>query len=597
MGSLLPAALEAIGEDPSTDPDPFIDAPSINDDDRDSRARRRNFWLAAHELSCLKRASLHASAEVTYDDTFSKSLDSHRSGDGNRTRRLDLVRGELTSEQVSYCATRKECGRSRAQSSQIRTAYCAQGGCTGGMSSLDDNQIDALAGLVAKSLASTPDGATKNASNAEQNATDESGSWSTNPFSLVRRGVNYVMERLVDVVEGEGNHASGIAQRNFGEDDDMYNETACDEVDDVDDAVEESQLKFDDRSLIRDAGNQTAIISLPLVASTCRMLLNYAKGPVDLEEVPSDEPGIFRVRSDHGQVEKVMLSRNGIGASSLASFVRLAGAHFSRCETNARSKQLGEVLSNLPDRAMALVIEALIKSNYAHRDGDVITLFPSGMPPSHEANRTTDEALFRIHSTKLAIQSRIRRLEADAQSAKQNAVKAKRGGTMKLALTHMRRRKAALDEVDRCATILANLDTSELSLERAKGDKQLIQTFATLKIAMEEIRSESAVDSEEVHELMNDIREDAKMNSLSALGEAVVDIDEDELNAEFKLLEEECAIEGSGGDDHAHPAPDSETRTDVKSGLKSEESPDDAPARVVAQTAGEDPEQKLLELA
>lgn len=602
-GPLLPAALEAIGEDPSTDPDPFLDAPSANDNDAESRAtrRRRNFWLAAHELSCLKRASLHASAEATYDDAFSTSLDSHSSGDCNLSRRLELVRGDLTSEQVS-CAMGKGCGECRAQSSQFRTAYCTQGGGAGGISSLDDYQIDTLAGLVASLLGSTPDGETTTA-NAEQDATNESSSWSTNPFSLARRGMNYVMERLVDVVEGEGNYTSGVAHHNYGEDDDDMYQAACDDVEDVDDAV---QLKFGEASPIRDPGNRTEIICLPVVASTCRMILDYAQGPVDLEEVVSDESGIFRVRSDHGQVEKVMLYRNGMGASSLASFVRLAGAHFSRRDTNAKSMQLGEVLSNLPDRAMTLVIETLVKSNYAHLDGYVITLFPRGMTSNHEANKTSDEALFQIHSTKIAIQTRIRRLEADAQLAKQNAVKAKRSGTATLALTHMRRRKAALDEVDRCATILTNLDTSELSLERAKGDKQLIQTFSTLKIAMEGIRRESGVDSEDVHELMNHVREDAKMSSLSAsaFGDAAFDIDEDELNAEFKLLEEECAIEacaieaceifpGGGGDDHAYPPSDSERGPDVKVGPKTKESSDDVHARVLAQTAGEDPKQKL----
>ncbi|EJK54707.1 hypothetical protein THAOC_25643, partial [Thalassiosira oceanica] len=82
-------------------------------------------------------------------------------------------------------------------------------------------------------------------------------------------------------------------------------------------------------------------------------------------------------------------------------------------------------------------------------------------------------------------------------------------------------------------------------------------------------------------------------------GDAAVDIDEDELNAEFKLLEEECAIEaceifpGGGGDDHAYPAPESERGSDVKVGPKTKESSDDVHARVLAQTAGEDPKQKL----
>ena len=76
----------------------------------------------------------------------------------------------------------------------------------------------------------------------------------------------------------------------------------------------------------------------------------------------------------------------------------------------------------------------------------------------------------------MTIQNRMVHLEHDANVAKGNAVKAQRKDMTKLSLVHMRRRKAALEELDRCATIPTNLDASELRLERAKNDVQIVQS-------------------------------------------------------------------------------------------------------------------------
>jgi hypothetical protein len=158
----------------------------------------------------------------------------------------------------------------------------------------------------------------------------------------------------------------------------------------------------------------------------------------------------------------------------------------------------------------------------------------------------SDHALFQIHVTKITIQHRMTLLEQDANVAKQNAGKAHRSKREKVALVHMRRRKAVLEELERCASILSNLDASELRLQKAQADKQVVETFQILKTAFQDVRKTSNMDQDNVEELLMNIREE--MEEMPDLGrEAIYDesaaIDEDELKEEFLKLELECENE------------------------------------------------------
>ena len=77
-------------------------------------------------------------------------------------------------------------------------------------------------------------------------------------------------------------------------------------------------------------------------------------------------------------------------------------------------------------------------------------------------------------------------LEQDVNVAKRNTIKAQRNDMTQLAMVHMRRRKAVLEELERCASILTNLDSSKLRLERARNDVQLVQSYTLLKTALQE---------------------------------------------------------------------------------------------------------------
>jgi len=301
-------------------------------------------------------------------------------------------------------------------------------------------------------------------------------------------------------------------------------------------------------------GNADEVISVAVVAFTCQHLLAYSQQLTSLVGVREDGENVFTLGGHHhGGMERVILYRIGWDSCSFGSFCRQAGSHFitnhprdttATAATNANQKliRFGKILSDITEREVHLLASTLSKSNHALIEKDIITLFPGGIPANYEPCQS-DHALFQIHVTKMTIQNRMVRLEHDANVAKGNAVKAQRKDMTKLSLVHMRRRKAALEELDRCATILTNLDASELRLERAKNDVQIVQSYTLLKTALQDIHKSN--DIENVEELMLDIREE--MENVGGIGDGAIypedAIDEDELNEEFKLLELECENE------------------------------------------------------
>ncbi len=99
---------------------------------------------------------------------------------------------------------------------------------------------------------------------------------------------------------------------------------------------------------------------------------------------------------------------------------------------------------------------------------------------------------------------------------------------------HMRRRKAALDELERCSSLLSNLDACELRLERARDDVRLVQSYAYLRTALQDVRKsrdEVLIGSnntyEDVEELMLVIREEMDgMNEMNKEMNRILTIDQ-----------------------------------------------------------------------
>lgn len=544
---LLPVILQELGQKNALviDPSFFVGENSDSNDTHKDTTIHNKFWLEALVQSCLRHSSLTSSIETTYNDALLLNL----SKDGyNYARHLDFIRGVLCSAQV--CCTVSRDGSVIGNKEQpYRIAHCTrnkEGNAS--LPSVNDEQIDSLATLAAANLTGVI--AHFDATNGEHAAQSEvNRGWFTNPFSIARQGFNYAMDKLVDAYDSQDYPVNNEFEGE--EDDDNAMSASCNYYDvqnDDDDASVggrginrgggSNQLEYD-------IGSTDEMVSLSVVASTCQLLLEYANGPSEIEHETTTDCTFYIVRSGQGQVERVLMYRNSVGASFM-EFCKQAGRYFTAREKgDHKSRRIGIILAHVSEKEMQLLVTTLHKLNHALVEGEVVTLFPGVIPNNYETSKT-DEALFQIHTTKQAVQCRIQQLQNDANHAKQQAVKTNRNKTIKLALVHMRRRKAALDEIDRCATILLNLDTSELSLERAKSDAQLIQTYAVLKTALAGVRKDFGIDNDDVSELMNVIREETEMTN-----ENTVYIEKDELNEEFRLLEQECEKEETrygGGD-------------------------------------------------
>jgi len=196
----------------------------------------------------------------------------------------------------------------------------------------------------------------------------------------------------------------------------------------------------------------------------------------------------------------------------------------------------------------------------------------------------SDDALYQIHVTKIATHNRIRRLEKDAETAENNALSYQKKKMTKVALVHMRRRKAALEEIERCTAILENLTAGELRLERAKGDVQLVKIYNQLKEALRDVRKSSGMENEDVEELVSDVCEEMELANSDALTEAIYNsdaIDEDELYEELRMLELEC--------ENKNPSPrKSEVNADEQVDFPSSEEVVNAPTESPADEIGTD---------
>lgn len=556
---LYPLIIEEIGGD-NIGEDGEVAVPSfyLKDDCNDTNKNcthhmHLTFWMEAHTLTCLKHGVFQSSVDDVYAESISTLLDDENSS--NITNNLDIVKRYIADTEICNYITSD--GTIINSSDNIiggyRIIYCIG---TSGLTSASDSQLETTAKIVSSALLKSKNMSSAATSNQIQTNTSSSSGrgWLHYPKAIAQKvssGINYIL--------GDD---SGIPTANW--------EQQTEDLDDVTDSLKNvlandiippstlHSAEVDDNLLTRKRlegkptamrddtlSNTSQVISVAVLASTCERLLAFSQQQT--AESSGDE--FFTLGGSHGDVERVMLYRDGFGTCSLGSFCRQAGSHYIKDQSIASSishareklKRIGKILSNVSEKEVHLIELILIQSNYAVIEKDIISIFPRGVPSDFETSEA-DHALFQIHVTKMTIQSRITRLEQTANVAKQNAVRAQRNKMTKLAMVHMRRRKAALEELDRCSEILANLDASELRLERAKSDVQVVQSYKLLKTALQDVRQTSGIDHETVEELFEGIREE--MDEMVDLGsEAVIPddaIDEDELNKEFLALELEC---------------------------------------------------------
>lgn len=472
-----------------------------------------DFWTEAHTLSCLKHGSFHSSPRTTYHDTMASLEDTNETA-------LDHIRNILA----------KSCAMIASDGSTINTELDAFTSVLCTDNGMNIQQVEAIANLASLRLSNST---LKQHPETKQAAPTASlYEYITSPVRSVYRGIT----KTIDSVLGD-ELAQGAKINEVSELDDVIAspKPMFDQVDEDDD-VTSNELNRD-VTKYQPLSNSAAIISLEAITSSCKYLL------ASTNDVESEEDFLI-IRGNDGNVDRIILRRNGTGAGSFKAWCYLSAKY---CLTNndldVDRQEMSKLLSSLSEEDVRLLTETLATSNHVIRDEDTITLFPKGKSSNYTRCKS-DVALFQIHTTKITLQNRMHRLEQDAKTAQQNAVKAKRDGMTKLALMHMRRHKISVDELGRCATLISNLDASELRLHRAKDDVQLVETFAMVKNALRDIRTDSGLDEANVEELMLDINEEMDATDIGAVFDAVrPEIDEDKLNAEFRQLELEVASE------------------------------------------------------
>lgn len=561
MGSVDDKPLLSLITGSLSDPSKYVGSSGSEENDTDVQ-KRSQFWMESHTLSCVQRSSFHSSAEQTFRMTMPPSM----LANNNENDNFDMVKEIICGDSCAYVAINGTINDpSNIDNKQYKTAICRQskGERDGALPLMSNDQVETIGRCAAQFVNNINSqrhqqlGGESNTANIYNNEQNDSA-WFRSPIKVAKKlssVINYAIDSALNMYDdghffaatGDGLEGEDVddaktdnidSWRKISFDDDMDDETArkkggtvsaCRRVDEA--------IDFSDD-----------VISISAVAITCRHLLRFLQ-TFHADDASSD---IFLLCDHRGQVDRIMLERNGWASGSLGSLCRQAGEHFivNGKDNNASEKEqftqrgVGKILSSISTEGVNLLAATLCHSNHAIIEKSTITLFPGGITSDLEQPTTkTDHALYQIHLTKIATQNRITRLEKDAETAKKDALSYQNKKMTKVALVHMRRRKAALEEIERCAAVLDNLTAGELRLERAKGDVQLVQNYKLLKEAFQDVRKSSGMENEDVEDLMNDIREEMELANCDALAEGIYNsdaIDEDELNEEFRSLELEC---------------------------------------------------------
>lgn len=534
--------------------------PSGSEENDNDVHKRSQFWLESHTLCCVKRSSFHSSAEQTFRMTMPPSM---LVNNNNENDNFDMVKGIICGDSCAYVAINGTINDSNTMNKQCKTAICRQGKGERdrALHLMSNDQVETIGRCAAQFVNNVNSQrhqqlGESNTANVNNNDQNDSG-WFRSPIKVAKKVssvINYAIDSALNMYDdgryfaatGDGIEGEDVddaktdnvdSWRKISFDDDMDDETARKKGGTVSACRVDEAINFSDD-----------VISISAVAITCRHLLQFLQ-TFHADDASSD---IFLLCDHRGQVDRIMLERNGWASGSLGSLCRQAGEHFilNEKEDNASEKEqfiqcgVGKLLSSISTEGVNLLAATLCQSNHAIIEKSTITLFPGGITSDLEQPATkTDHALYQIHLTKIATQNRITRLGKDAETAKKNALSYQNKKMTKVALVHMRRRKAALEEIERCAAVLDNLTAGELRLERAQGDVQLVQNYKLLKEAFQDVRKSSGMENEDVEDLMNDIREEMELANCDALAEGIYNsdaIDEDELNEEFRSLEMEC---------------------------------------------------------
>ena len=344
-----------IGEDGEVAAPSFYLKDDCNDTNKNgTHDMHLTFWIEAHTLTCLKHGVFQSSVDIAYAESISTLLDDENNS--NITYNLDIVKRYIADTEICIYITSDGTIINSSGNSigGYRIIYCIG---ASGLICASDSQLETTAKIVSNALLKSKNMSSAATSNQIQTNTSSSSSrgWLHYPKAIAQKvssGINYIM--------GDD---SGIPTANNWEEerdlddatDSLKNVLANDIIppstlhsEEVDDNVLTRKRLEGTASTVRDdtLSSTSQLISVAVIASTCEKLVAFSQQ----QTAESSGDKFFTLGGSHGDVERVMLYRDGFGTCSLGSFCRQAGSHYIKDQSIASQSATQEKSSNESER-------------------------------------------------------------------------------------------------------------------------------------------------------------------------------------------------------------------------------------------------------
>ena len=377
--------------------------------------------------------------------------------------------------------------------------------------------------------------------------------------------------------------ADNDPQRPWLEQDSLHDDYQSDfqHLDTLEANVDDAQLRFrtnhthvsnSNVALSNTDANEPNITVTQLVGA-CNIILNYSRNIITQNNQGADMLPSLPVlcsatfdssekhplnQDSHQVIHGMTLHRNGYHPLSFYSFCQ----HAIQSATNSESWQ---PLQHFVETSLDIIMQILIASGFAlfSEDADAIILFPLSSPSVQESIQKSyldnhrlhtkkstvpirfsemDIAIFKLTHASWMLEQRISQLSTSIESLQKLALSAQRKNNTNLALIQMKKRKMAMDEMERLQPTLLNIESGLQCLQRAKNDVHIMKSYQLLHSTLKSVEG-MGLTKEHIHDLMDSIHENTE--ELNWIHEELAmvhnrDVDSDELEREFQALELEC---------------------------------------------------------
>ena len=338
--------------------------------------------------------------------------------------------------------------------------------------------------------------------------------------------------------------------------DDAYRQ-GDDGIEDVDDANVASNLNHGEKpfkfssNAASNAGGPTTILesdmlwSVRLLKDCFNLILDHARERIknlqggcigyDCHELTTVQSA-----SGHTIAQGLVLNRKSNDETSFLAFCRSA-------EELSESGERRHILSRMEvGFALDLLMLTMFHTRQAtlSSDGSLIVVHPHDSLIGAFQEFVLNEihmALFKLCSTKKMMETRINKLTAQADDLKEQALKQKKMGNKKLALTYLKRKQVIMNEVDLCSSSLLNLETAYIALDRSGTDIELFKIYELIQKTMKQVKEENGLDQSMVENVMDEVAEENEemQRASDALAYMGIGFDDAELEKELMTLHKE----------------------------------------------------------